>query len=88
LIDRECLALAKRTIDLILELCNNPGALESNIIPETRKTRNHSMTMIREEAKRPVADPEDPSSTGLVFRIGVGCELLGNYTLFLINWLV
>jgi N-acylglucosamine 2-epimerase len=45
--DQECLALAKKTMDLILELCNKPGALEPKICPDALKTRGHSMAMIQ-----------------------------------------
>lgn len=44
--DKECLELAKKTMNLILNIYEKPGALEPKIIPETLKTRGHSMAMI------------------------------------------
>jgi len=45
--DGKCLKLAKKTMHLIQQLYNKPAALESKIMPETRKTRDHSMAMIQ-----------------------------------------
>ncbi len=45
--EKECLELAKKTMKLIQELRNKPGALEPKIYPETRRTRDHSMAMIQ-----------------------------------------
>jgi N-acylglucosamine 2-epimerase len=45
--DQECLSLAKKTMDLILDLYNKPGALEPKVFPDALKTRGHSMAMIQ-----------------------------------------
>jgi N-acylglucosamine 2-epimerase len=45
--DAGCLALAKKTMDLVLDLYNEPGALEPKVFPDALKTRGHSMAMIR-----------------------------------------
>ena len=44
--DRDCLSLAKKTMDLVLDLYGKPGALEPKVFPDTLKTRGHSMAMI------------------------------------------
>ena len=44
--DRYCLSLAKKTMDLVLDLYGKPGALEPKVFPDTLKTRGHSMAMI------------------------------------------
>ena len=45
--DDECLRLAKKTMDLIIDLNNKPGALEPKFYPDALKTRGHSMAMIQ-----------------------------------------
>jgi len=45
--DDACLDLAKRTMDLIIDLYNKPGALEPKFYPDALKTRGHSMAMIQ-----------------------------------------
>lgn len=45
--DKECLEIAKKTMNLIQELKSKPGALEPKTYPEARKTRDHSMSMIQ-----------------------------------------
>jgi len=45
--DEECLSLAKKTMDLIVDLYNKPDALEAKVFPESLKTRGHSMAMIQ-----------------------------------------
>jgi N-acylglucosamine 2-epimerase len=45
--DKEYLALAKNTMNLILDFYKNPEGLEPKVIPETRQTRGHSMAMIQ-----------------------------------------
>jgi N-acylglucosamine 2-epimerase len=45
--DRDCLRLAKKTMDLVLDLHNKQGALEPKVFPDALKTRGHSMAMIQ-----------------------------------------
>jgi N-acylglucosamine 2-epimerase len=45
--DADCLALAKKTMHLVLDLYDKPGALEPKVFPDALKTRGHSMAMIR-----------------------------------------
>ena len=45
--DGDCLALARKTMDLIVDLYNKPGALEPKVFPDTLRTRGHSMAMIQ-----------------------------------------
>jgi N-acylglucosamine 2-epimerase len=45
--DSDALSLAEKTMELVLRLYGDPGALEPKIMPETRTTRSHSMAMIR-----------------------------------------
>lgn len=45
--DEESLELAKKTMDLVLDLYNRPGALEPKFYPQAMQTRGHSMAMIQ-----------------------------------------
>lgn len=45
--DRASLELAKSTMELVGRLYATPGALEPKVLPETLKTRGHSMAMIQ-----------------------------------------
>jgi N-acylglucosamine 2-epimerase len=45
--DKQSLELAKKTMDLILDLYNKPGALEPKFYPQSKQTRGHSMSMIQ-----------------------------------------
>jgi N-acylglucosamine 2-epimerase len=60
--DKECLELAKKTMNLVIDLYNKPGALEPKFFPDALKTRGHSMAMIQINTLQVLrrADP-DPS---------------------------
>ena len=60
--DRECLSLARKTMDLVLDLYGEPDALEPKIFPDTLKTRGHSMAMIQINTLQVLraADPGGP----------------------------
>jgi N-acylglucosamine 2-epimerase len=60
--DGDCLQLAKKTMDLVLELYNQPGSLEPKIFPGTLKTRGHSTAMIQINTLQ-VLRNADPSGT-------------------------
>jgi hypothetical protein len=63
--EEKALALAGKTTNLVLDLERDPEALPAKVFPETRKTRSHSMTMIRITTLQVLRAAEEARTTSL-----------------------